>query len=80
MQRTWVQSLVWEDSTCCGATKPVLLTPEPAHLGPALCNQTAHRSEKPIPRDKATKRSACWSSKRKLVSSNEDPAQPKINK
>ena len=21
MQETWVQSLVWEDSTCCGATK-----------------------------------------------------------
>ena len=23
MQRTWVQALVWEDPTCCGATKPV---------------------------------------------------------
>ena len=23
MQGTWVQSLVWEDSTCLGATKPV---------------------------------------------------------
>ena len=23
MQGTWVQSLVWEDSTCRGATKPV---------------------------------------------------------
>ena len=23
MQGTWVQFLVWEDSTCCGATKPV---------------------------------------------------------
>ena len=22
MQGTWVQSLVWEDSICCGATKP----------------------------------------------------------
>ena len=22
-KRTWVQSLVWEDSTCCRATKPV---------------------------------------------------------
>ena len=52
-QGTWVQSLVREDSTCCGATKPVLITTEPAHLGPALCNQTAHCSEKPIPRDKA---------------------------
>ena len=23
MQGTWVQALVWEDPTCCGATKPV---------------------------------------------------------
>ena len=25
MQRTWVQSLVWEDSTCCRPTKPMYL-------------------------------------------------------
>ena len=23
MQRPWVPSRVWEDPTCCGATKPV---------------------------------------------------------
>ena len=23
MQGTWVRALVWEDSTCCGATKPM---------------------------------------------------------
>ena len=23
MQETWVRALVWEDPTCCGATKPV---------------------------------------------------------
>ena len=23
MQKTWVQSLVWEDPTCCRGTKPV---------------------------------------------------------
>ena len=23
MQGTWVRALVWEDRTCCGATKPV---------------------------------------------------------
>ena len=23
MQGTWVRALVWEDPTCCGATKPV---------------------------------------------------------
>ena len=25
MQETWVQSLIWEDPTCCGATKSVHL-------------------------------------------------------
>ena len=24
MQGTWVRALVWEDPTCCGATKPML--------------------------------------------------------
>ena len=28
MQGTWVQLLVWEDSTCCGAAKPVYTTAE----------------------------------------------------
>ena len=23
MQGTWVRALVWEDATCCGATRPV---------------------------------------------------------
>ena len=23
MQETWVQSLVWEDPSCCGAAEPV---------------------------------------------------------
>ena len=27
MQETWVPSLVWEDSTCHGATKPESLEP-----------------------------------------------------
>ena len=40
MQRTWVRSLVWESSTCYGAT-------EAAHLEPTFCNKKRHHSEKP---------------------------------
>ena len=50
VQRTWVQSLAHEDSTCCGATKahepqlqsPCVTTPE-AHV-PRAC---APQQEKP---------------------------------
>jgi len=55
MQGTWVQSLVWEDSTCHGATKPVCQkycaqcsATEPVHLEPMLCNKGSHHSEKPV--------------------------------
>ena len=56
MQVTWVRSLVWEEPTCLGATKPVShnywspCTPEPV-----LCNQRrrckkpAHRNEEQPP-------------------------------
>ena len=49
MQETWARSLVREDSTCHGATKPAchncwsLLT-----LGPLLCHKRSHCSEKPV--------------------------------
>ena len=44
---TRVLSLVWEDSTCRGATKPMpqLLEPEP--LDPVLFDKRNHSSEKP---------------------------------
>ena len=55
MHGTRVQSLVWEDPTCRGATKPVrhnylahapqLL--KPARLEPVLHNNRRHRNEKP---------------------------------
>ena len=60
MQRTWVQSLVWEDPTCHGATKPVrhncwahvpqLL--KPMHLEPMLRNKGSHHNEKPAHHNK----------------------------
>ena len=51
MPRTLVQSLVQEDPTCCGATKPVhhsywaqgLQLPKPAHPGAGALQQ-----EKPL--------------------------------
>ena len=55
MQGTWVRSLVQEDPTCCGATKPLhhnyqptcrqLL--KPVRLEPVLCNKRSHCREKP---------------------------------
>ena len=54
MQGTWVQSLVQEDPTCCGATKPAccnywarvlqLLSPRSRAHAP---NKRSHRNEKP---------------------------------
>ena len=52
MQRTWVQSLLREDSTCHGATKPVhhcskvrvLPLLKPVHLG--LCSIHSKRSRR----------------------------------
>ena len=59
MQETWVQSLVWEDSTCCRATKLVchnywacvLQLLKPDHLEPVLhkkrspCKEPMHHNE-----------------------------------
>ena len=42
MQGTWVQSLVWEDPTCCGATKPVCHNYWARPLEPASRNYLAH--------------------------------------
>jgi len=41
-QRTWVRPLVWENPTCCVATKP-----EPVTTEPELRNKRSHCSEKP---------------------------------
>ena len=47
MQGTWVQSLVLENHTCCGAAKPVC--PNYRNLGtlePMFCNKRSYRNEK----------------------------------
>ena len=41
MQETWVPSLVWEDSTCCGATKPVCCNYWACSLEPRSRNKWA---------------------------------------
>ena len=54
MQWTWVWSLVWEDPTCCGATKPVHHSYWACALEPRRCNYWARtprahaRQEKPL--------------------------------
>ena len=71
MQRTWVWSLIQEDSTCHGATKahvPQLL--KPMHLQPELCNKKSHQIRRPSTSTKSSPHS---------LHSNEEPAQPKIN-
>ena len=44
---TWVQSLVWDDSTCWGTTQPMYHKYcSPHTLGPAHCNMRSHGNEK----------------------------------
>ena len=45
---TWVQFLVWENSTCLGETKPVHLNYCVCTLESVLCNKRNHHSEKPV--------------------------------
>ena len=47
MQGTWVWSLVQEDSTFRGATKPVCYSYWAHTLEPVLHNKRSHRNEKP---------------------------------
>ena len=42
MQGTWVRSLVQQDSTCCGAAKPVCHNYWTCALEPSGCNYWAH--------------------------------------
>ena len=47
-QRTWVQSLVWEDSTCHRTTEPLSYNYGSLHaLAPVLSNKRSHHNEKP---------------------------------
>jgi len=80
MWKTWVQSLVWEGHTCHGATKPVyhnswacaLRVKEPKLLSPRALQQET--------REATTMSSPHLLQLEKSPHSNEDPAQPNINK
>ena len=90
MQGTWVWALVWEDPTCCGATKPVCHSCWACALEPASHNYwdrepraRAPQQEKPLEWEAhAPQRrvAAAHHKYRKPTRSNEDPTQPKINK
>ena len=81
MQGTWVRSLVWEDPTCCGATKPMCHNYWAWALEPASHNYWACMPQllkptrlEPVLRKK---RSHC---DEKPTHNNEDPTQLKIKK
>ena len=71
MQGTQVQSLVWEESTYCGATKLSATTTEPALESP--CSTVG---EDPAPQRTAAPRHR---SQRKPAQSREGPVQPKTD-
>ena len=83
MQGTWVQSLVWEDSTCHRATKPKshnswTCTLEPALL--QLLSPCAATTEACVPRACAHcdwRAASARPNSKKPTHSNEDPAQAK---
>ena len=93
MQKSWVWSLVWEDPTCLGTTKPVRTAIVP---GSRNFWARVQQSLKPIhPRACALQQEKLlqWESRalqqrvapthcnqRKPVCSSEGPVQPKINK
>ena len=77
-----VQSLVWEDATCCGATEPVCPSYWACALEPQGTAATeACRPEGPCPTIReATTRRNLLTATGKSAHSSEDPVQPKINK
>ena len=77
MKGTLVRSLVWEDLTCLGATKPVRHNYWAHVTEPMLRTKRSHRNEKPVLRNQ---RMTLAPNRRKPLISSKDPAQPKIKK
>ena len=76
MQGIWVQSLIQEDPTCWGATKPVYLNYRTCALESMLHKKRSHRKEKPTLHNEEQPPLA--TARESPVHSNEDPANPKI--
>ena len=71
----FIIDMVWEDSTCCGATRPVqhnYWAHEPKLLKPKQPRTSALQQEKPPQWE------ACSPQLHKAQQSNKDQAQPKI--
>ena len=73
MRETWVRSLIQENPTCPGATKPV-------HHIYWACPPQQGRSPQWEAQTWQLQSSPCSPQLKKSPHSNEDPAQPKINK
>ena len=77
MQGTWVRSLVGEDPTCCGATKPMSHNYwSPQGLEPVLPNRRPPQWEARTPQLESSFLSLQLE---KLLHSNKDPSQTKIS-
>ena len=87
--RDTVQSLVWEGSTCHGQLKPLCHNSWACALGPSSCNWAHMPQLLCCARREATTVRSLWTTvksspppatTRPSLHSNEDPAQPEINK
>ena len=90
MQETQVQSLIWEEPPCCGATESMHHNYQACALELGICsycslltlepmlhNKRSYLSENPLIQTRVAP--ACHNN-RKPARSNEDPVLPKINK
>ena len=88
MLEMWVWSLIREDTTCLRATKPMCHSYWAGALKPGSCNLSPHVleptlcNEKPLQQAHTSHLESSSHSQQpeKSLCSNEDPAQPKINK
>ena len=81
MQETQVRSLIQEDSTCCGTTKPGPQNHQACALEPESHNHWCPPGlESALRQEKSSQWEAHAPQLEKSLWSNKDPAQPKINK
>ena len=73
MEGTPVQFLVWEDPTCCMATKAMFHDYCTHTLEPVLHSKRSNHTRSPG----TTESRPCWLLPEKAQVHNEDPAQPK---
>ena len=78
MQGTWIQSLVWEDSTCSGATKPVCCNYwSSCALEPVPCNKRSIQWEAQPPPNRQLKK-ACAQQGRSSTDKNKQILKKKV--